>query len=1183
MRSLLVSSLLALFCLCAAAQNVRLTEFMVTNTGGITDEDGTPQAWIEIWNPNAGAAALITGSKIDNGTEQWTFPAFSIMPDERVIIWASGKNRVVSTAPLHTSFTLPVSGSLILRRSDNSIMSRIDYPAQAANVSYGRDEWDAAGTAVQVGFYHNPTPGERNNYSGPGVAGKVVITPGSSAFEGTLPVTIALEQPDPDTVIRFTTNGTAPTASSTIFPGTYNVTTTMRLRARAFKAGLLPGEIESGNYLQVKPATTPADHTLNFSSAIPIIVISNFNGGTPPADGDQTASIWVWMPKAPDNRARFTNPPDFAGRAVIDRRGSSTLGNPKHNLNLEIRKARDDDEQDYALLGMPEHSDWVLHAPYDFDRALIRNPWILALSNIIGRYAPRNRMAEVFIDTTGGYLTYSGGGTGDYYGVYNVIEKIRRGGDRVDVRRLDTYDNDNVSKTGGYIWKIDRLDAGDTGFSAGGQAWAYYTPKEIEIKSPQRDPQEQYLTSYLNSTNSALQSATWNNPVTGYAAWLDVPAAIDHHLLNVWPFNLDTLRLSGYWHKDRGGKLVVGPIWDYDRSVDSTDGRDDNPNVWRSTVSDFGTDFFNYPWWNRMFADIDFYQKYIDRWQELRRGPFSPAAVNALLDQLNNETGAEAVARDLARWSRTKRNWTSPFTGTAYTGQTAEIQRMKDWLQQRANFMDSQWVGPVTASLPEGQITPGQTVTLTGPASSVIYYTLNGADPRPAGGSGTVGAGVLTYSGPITLNATTRLRARAYKASHTALTGANNPPLVSRWSGLTNVLYSTDTAAAEGNLVITEINYHPADPTPAELAQNAFLGDNDFEFIELRNISEGTINLAGCQFTDGVTFSFTGDAAVSLPPGGYVVVCANTAGYAVRYGATGTVTGPFTGSLSNGGETLRLVAANGSLIQEITWDDAWWPETDGPGKSLVVYNPRASQGYGEVTNWRPSASSGGSPGAGEPNLPPTITGSDQIDAVVSGTVLPVIVTDDGQPENSGNVAVGWSQVSGPGTVQFTPPDAAGATAVFSLPGVYSLRLGATDTVLTTQRDFVVTAHDTYSAWQARTPGIGPADEDTDGDGLTNYAEFSLLTNPLLPDAAAAVSYVREPGGLAVTFRRQTGPASPAVAVQVSGSLQDFLPPAAGTFTETILADDGLTQTVQVLLHNSPALQRLFVRLHVSGS
>ena len=94
----------------------------------------------------------------------------------------------------------------------------------------------------------------------------------------------------------------------------------------------------------------------------------------------------------------------------------------------------------------------------------------------------------------------------------------------------------------------------------------------------------------------------------GYAKYIDVDAAIDHHLLNVLAFNVDALRLSGYMHIPRGGKLTFGPIWDFDRALGSTDGRDNNPRTWRSQTGDRGTDFFNYPWWNRMFRDIDFFR-----------------------------------------------------------------------------------------------------------------------------------------------------------------------------------------------------------------------------------------------------------------------------------------------------------------------------------------------------------------------------------------------------------------------------------------------------------------------------------------------------------------------------------------------------------------------------------------------
>jgi hypothetical protein len=1167
------------------AQNVRLTEFMADNATGIKDEDGTAQPWIEIWNPNQAAKAVLTGSKIDNGTVKWTFPAFEMMPDERVIIWASGKNRIVPTAPLHTSFTLPkTGGSVILRRSDDSIMSRINYSAQTTDISYGRDEWDAATTAVLTGIYENPTPGERNNFSGAGVAGNVVVSPTSKAFTGSVSVTLSLVNPDPDTVIRYTTNGVSPTAASTQYTAPFTVSTTQIVRARSYKPGVLPGETETEGYLLLDATTT------NFTSSMQLCVISNFQGGLPPDSGDQPGFLWAWAPGAPDNRTHFADAPVLAGRVVMDRRGSSTLGNPKYNLNIEFRKARDDDDRDVSVAGMPLGSDWVFGAPYDFDRALIRNPLAYALSNAIGRYATRTREAEVFIDINGGALGFTGVASGDYFGVYNLTEKIRRDDDRVDIEKLGAYDNDAVGKTGGYIYKIDRRDTGDFGFAAGGYpigdgtnafpgGTCYYYPNESDIKMPQRDPQRLFLTASVNEMVGALNGATWNNPVTGYAKYIDVPEAVDHHLVNVWTNNLDAFRLSGYWHMRRGGKHIPGPVWDFDRSIDcSSDARDDNPVVWRGGGD--GTDFFNYTWWNRLFLDIDFYQKLIDRWQELRRGLYSQTTINALIDQLNAEISAEAVARDLSRWNMAKRAWVSPFTGTSYSGQTAEIQRIKDYLQRRANFMDTQWVAPVTASVPEGQVTPGTQVTLTGPASSVVYYTLNGADPRPAGGGATPGAGVLTYSTPITISATTRLRSRAYKATQTAVTGANNPPLVSKWSGLTNNLYTTDTPAAAGNLIITEIDYHPANPTPAELAVNAFWGDNDFEFVELRNLSEGTINLAGCQFNLGITFSFTGDNAISIPGGGYVVLAANPDAFKARHGTSATVLGPFTGSLSNGGEKLRLATANDTLIQEVTYEDSWFSSTDGGGRTLVVYNPKAAD-PGAAANWRASAAANGSPGAGEPNLPPDIVIAPQLSGDFTSVPLPAEVTDDGQPDPN-TVSVSWSKLSGPGTVQFSPPDAAYSMATFSMPGAYTLRLVAGDNVLTSQADVAVTAHDTYVAWQARHPGIGTATDDFDHDGLTNLAEFALLTDPEHVDAASAFSSTRTGTAITVTYRRQTGQTNPAIEVQSSAGLGTFQTLAAAEFTESILSDDGVVQTVKVTIPDAAGVNRRFIRLQITG-
>lgn len=994
MRKYLTLVLILLSLTPLQAQTLRITEFLATNVNGIVDEDGTHQGWIEIWNTSpttkVQCVATNTTTKLTDGTTTWTFPNVEIMPDERVIVWMSGKNRIAPTAPLHSNFTIPAAGGTlrIIRTVSgvDAVWSEIvNFPAQQPDVSYGRDEWDIAVNPTQVGFYTEPTPEERNNFTGTGVAGKVLFDITSKAYTaGTLQVTLSQVTPDPAAEIRYTVNGTIPTVTSTLYAGPITPSGTQQIRARVFKPGLLPGETESNAYLLLDATTA------NFSSTMPLIVLTSFGAGI--SDTLDTASyIWVWQPAAPDNLSKFTNPPTLVSRTVVDKRGSSTLGNPKFNLNMEFRKSRDDDDQNRAFLGMPSHSDWVLGAPYEYDRSDLHNPLAYAMSNNIGRYAPRTKQAEVFIDVTGGALNIPSSTSGDYFGIYNITEKIRRDNDRIDIVNMRKYDNDAVGRTGGFIWKVDRLDSGDTGFSAGGQTMAYYDPKELEIKSPQRDPQEQYLTGFINTFNSVLQSGSWNNPTTGYAKYLDVDAAVDHHLINVWTFNVDAFRLSGYWVKDRGvnQKMMPLPVWDFDRTMSSTDGRDANPATWRSTSGDLGTDFFNYVWWNRLFQDINFYQKYVDRWQELRRGPMSRANLDALIDSLNAEISAQAITRDSTRWAKPKRPWTSPFPPfQSLNGQAAEVQRLKDYFQQRANFMDTQWVGPVTASVAEGNVQVGTLVTLSGPANATIYYTLNGADPRPFGGAAPPAGSVLTYvpGTPITITETTRLRARAHNPTFTALTGANNPPLVCRWSGLTNVRYSVDTRAASGNLAVTELNFNPPGALAAELTVNPRFEGKDFEFIELKNIGAESIDLLGAQFTSGVTFTFSGTNAISVPPGGYFIVASNPTAFAARYGASALpVVGPWKGDLSNQGERLVIKSFSGATILDFTYDDAWFPIGDGGGGSFEYVGTDFSNGsYNNSANWRDSTQVFGSPGSAGVGIVPGVV----INEILTNSSLP---------------------------------------------------------------------------------------------------------------------------------------------------------------------------------------------------
>lgn len=446
-----------------------------------------------------------------------------------------------------------------------------------------------------------------------------------------------------------------------------------------------------------------------------------------------------------------------------------------------------DNNEDYSPLGLPAENSWILYAPDVFEPVLIHNPLIYELSNEVGRYASRTRFCEVYLNTAGGRMTAA-----NYNGIYVLEEKIKWDKNRVDITKsrsvdaLHPQDNTPPNVTGGYIMSIDRLGPGETGFNAAGQTIVYEDPKEEDIKTPQRAPQVQYLQDYLDSFGDALYGTNYTDPTNGYRAYVDVPAAIDHAILNIMAFNVDAFRLSAYFYKDTNSDIFFGPIWDFDRSQGSTDGRDFDPLTWRALTGDGGTDFFNYSWWGQMFTDVDFWQAWIDRYEVLRETVLSTNNIFANIDALVAQVQQEEP-REIARWpTQTEpRSGTVTVTGYSYTfpgTYQGEVNFLKQWYTDRLNFMDTNFLVRPVFNNNSGAITPGFLLTMAASAGATIYYTTNNSDPRLPGGG--ISPSALIYSSPIALNTNVSISARAYNAIHRNLTGANNPPLSSPWSGL---------------------------------------------------------------------------------------------------------------------------------------------------------------------------------------------------------------------------------------------------------------------------------------------------------------------------------------------------------------------------------------------------------------
>lgn len=784
-------------------------------------------------------------------------------------------------------------------------------------------------------YFGTPSIGSANISGLPGTAGEVHFSKKTTTFFDPFLLELAAAESNPGAVIRYTLDRSLPGATSPIYSSPLNIRTNVMVRAQVYTPGLIAGLVKTESFIALSA------NVVNFTSDLPILVLHSFGGGRLNGVNYTPAIMTIHEPVR--GRSSLTNAPQAFTRAAFKDRGSSTGGQVKANYAVQIW-----DEQnlqtDFSILGMPADSDWVFHAPFNWDPSLFRNPLTYELGRRTGRYASRYRFVEVYISsaTTNGPIS-----SASYVGVYNILEKVKRGKDRVDIDELRPGDVQLPEVSGGYLMKIDRLDPGDSGINAGGRSVAMVEPKEAELKTPDRAGQRLYLIDFLNKFNTALNGPNFTHPTLGYAPYVDSAAWIDFHIVDTLTENVDALVLSSYFHKPRSGPMAWGPLWDYDRAWGSTDGRDSSPRVW-------GNNFFTTPWWSRMFRDPNFWQMWIDRWQELRGGELGTKNVLAVIDSLASQV-QEAAPRDFVKWRQPKRGNT----------EASEVNFLKNWVTNRLDFMDTNLLRRPILSRVSGPLFPGFILSITGPDSAAIYYTLDGSDPRSPGGQ--ISPTARVYTGSIALPSTTTVKARAYDVTHKNLTGGNNPPITSPWSGPAQARYSSNPPAAADQLIVTEIQYNPSNPSANELALNKSFQSDDFEFVELKNVSGGTLDLFGVTLAKAVEFSFSGSNVETLEAGQYVLVVKNRAAFEARYGKRPNIAGEFKGSLDNNGERIEVLDMDRNPILAFDYRDDLFPITNGHGFSLVLNDEARTPGqWTQKGTWRPSAQAGGSPGQSDP-------------------------------------------------------------------------------------------------------------------------------------------------------------------------------------------------------------------------
>ncbi len=971
----------------AGPDHLVVNEFMASNSDTLLDEDGDSSDWIEIWNPTAAAVSLDGWYLSDDATNptMWTFPATTLPAGGYLVVFASGKNRAVAGAELHTNFKLSKSGgAVLLSRPDGTggtetVHEFNPYIEQFADISYGL-HGDAL--PLDSGYFTIPTPGAPNSTDA--VQGFVADTT-FSIDRGfyTAAQSVDITTDTPGASIIYTTDGTVPSADppngtrvdapdATHPPtGTVTVSTTTQLRAIAAKDGYAPSNVDTQTYIflaDVLVQSAPGEDFIYWGSQgpdwemdpdvvnhadpesrcvlddmleIPTISISlpfadMWGSGGIYANRDQenekVCSIEYLNPNGDPNDPN-TEKGFHIGGTIQMVGGSSIEGDhgewKANKLSMRLKFKPD-----------------LRENPFD-------KPWIPFGGQAADRYD--TLVLDARLNNSWNHPTSGQRSRAQYVrDQYTADLQNALGGTAPHGRHMHVY-------VCGMYWGMFTVhERPDDDFAA-----SYYGGDNSEYDVIKHDPalEENIISgdtvAYYHMIDLANRDLSVRSNFEALAAVLDLDDFARYMLVNYYIGNTDWDRHNWYatYNKVRPGAQWHFHSWDAEKGQQ---GVSDNQTGVNSAAgpTHLQQRLTANPEYRLLFADLV-------RKEFFNNGNLTPDRASDhywnRIDIIN-----EAIRAESARWGDNK-----------LSASSAPLTRQNRWLDELAwqtdtyfpqrtgvvlgQFQSKGWYPGTDApnfAQHGGDVPNGYALSITSPDGGTIYYTLDGTDPREAFTGTPLGT---AYTAPVALAQTGTVGARVLSAG-------------GEWSALTRALFIVDAEeATHSNLVISKIHYHPVAPNAAEIAAGFTDGD-DFEFLELFNIGSETVKLVNLQFSAGIDFDFSQHSGIpEVEAGQRVLVVKNLAAFEMRHGTGLPVAGEFQNGtgLSNGGETITLIntalPADQQIVQSVKYNDkAPWAEApDGSGPALVLSGAGTNPNPALPGNWRSSAATGGAPGVAD--------------------------------------------------------------------------------------------------------------------------------------------------------------------------------------------------------------------------
>lgn len=387
------------------------------------------------------------------------------------------------------------------------------------------------------------------------------------------------------------------------------------------------------------------DFTVNeaFSSHFPLIIM-DMDGKEPPittmpSEGEKryvtVEGVDPYVPGSVsiiDNEDGVNRPwdqPAAESLMMIERRGNNSMHYEKAQYHIKLVTESGQDN-DLNLLNMGEESEWVLNGSMA-DKSMMRNYLAYRVSSRIIPFTPDSRYCEVIFKNGDQFI---------YQGVYLLIESIKQGPDRVNISdfaasqpfnsfllRRDRYD-----ETDGRLIGIDPL----LGSVKKHESYFY-------CLYPTRKNNTEQQKAYIKNTITTIEKVLYSDDpgeFSTYGDYIDVNSFVDYFVLSEYFGSYDAGQYSTYMYQEVGGKLKLGPVWDYDGAMDNSRQEELDIEVTALQVK---------PWFECLARDLSFLKKVEDRYAGLRRGLLSDTSMMELMDDLEAYMGG-AREREWYRW-----------------------------------------------------------------------------------------------------------------------------------------------------------------------------------------------------------------------------------------------------------------------------------------------------------------------------------------------------------------------------------------------------------------------------------------------------------------------------------------------------------------------------------------------------